>query len=104
MPVEGATPPGSAPLGAGPGAESGRADVTAGWAAVATSTPAVHTGSAYLVYVGLDEAGNPRPVPPVVPETRKDRQRYREAEIRRQTRLARREAILRLREQEPDEG
>jgi hypothetical protein len=43
-------------------------------------------------------------VPPVVPETAKDRQRYREAEIRRQTRLPRREAILRLREQEPDEG
>ena len=63
----------------------------------------MHTGSAYLVYVALDEGGNPRAVPPVVPETPKDRQRYREAEIRRQTRLARREAILRLREQESDE-
>ena len=62
-----------------------------------TSTPAVHTGSAYLVYVALDDEGAPRGVPPVVPETAEDRQRYREAEIRRESRLARRAAIQTLR-------
>ena len=57
-----------------------------------------HTNTAYLVYVGLDDEGKPREVPPVVVEDDKDRQRFREAEIRRETRLARREAILRSRE------
>ena len=56
-----------------------------------------HVASAYLVYVGLDEQGAPRQVPPLVPETPSDRRRVREAEIRRAARLARREEILRLR-------
>lgn len=56
------------------------------------------TNTAYLVYVGIDEEGKPRPVPPVRPETPEDRRRFHEAEIRRETRLARREAILRSRE------
>ena len=60
--------------------------------------PRRHTNTAYLVYVGLDEHGKPREVPPVVIGSDKDRQRFREAEIRRETRLARREAILRSRE------
>jgi acyl-CoA hydrolase len=55
--------------------------------------PATHVASAYLVYVALDEAERPRLVPPVLPETEEDRQRFREAEIRRETRLARRAAI-----------
>jgi acyl-CoA hydrolase len=54
----------------------------------------VHTSSAYLVYVALDEDGVPRPVPQVVPESDRDRQRQREAKVRRQARLARKEAIL----------
>jgi acyl-CoA hydrolase len=60
-------------------------------------SPARHVASAYLVYVALDEDGAPRPVAPVVPETPEDQRRFREAEIRRQARLARREAILRSR-------
>jgi acyl-CoA hydrolase len=54
----------------------------------------VHTSSAYLVYVALDEDGRPRPVPGVRPETERQRQRQREAKLRRQARLARKETIL----------
>jgi acyl-CoA hydrolase len=54
----------------------------------------VHTSSAYLVYVALDEQGKPRPVPPLVTETEEERQRQREAKLRRDARLARKEAIL----------
>ena len=52
-----------------------------------------HVASAYLVYVGIDEDERPRPVPSVLAETAEDERRFREAEIRRQNRLARREAI-----------
>lgn len=61
-----------------------------------------HVASAHLVYVGIDEEGNPRPVPPVQTETAEDERRFREAEIRRATRLARREAILAARAAEED--
>ncbi len=54
----------------------------------------VHTSSAYLVYVALDEEGRPRPVPPVLPQSDKERQRQREAKLRREARLARKQAIL----------
>ena len=57
----------------------------------------VHTSSAYLVYVALDEEGKPRAVPPVTAETEEQRQRQREASLRRQARLARKEAILKAR-------
>jgi len=53
----------------------------------------VHTSSAYLVYVALDEEGKPRPVPPVVAEGAEEQQRQREAKVRREARLARKEAI-----------
>ncbi|HVE74548.1 MAG TPA: acyl-CoA thioesterase [Mycobacteriales bacterium] len=62
------------------------------------SVPQVHTGSAYLVYVALDDEGSPREVPPGLPETPDERRRWREAEIRRASRLARREAIIRDRQ------
>jgi uncharacterized protein (TIGR00369 family) len=52
-----------------------------------------HTSSAYLVFVALDEAGKPRPVPGLVPETPEERRRQREARIRRKTRLAHKAAI-----------
>ena len=58
----------------------------------------VHTSSAYLVYVALDQGGKPRPVPPVIAETEEQRQRQREAKLRRQARLARKEAIRRARQ------
>ncbi len=57
----------------------------------------VRVATAYLVFVAVDEAGRPRGVPPVEPETGEDRRRFGEAEIRREHRLARREAILRSR-------
>lgn len=50
--------------------------------------------TAYLVFVAVAGDGNPRPVPPVQPETEEDRRRFNEAEIRRTHRLARRSAIL----------
>jgi acyl-CoA hydrolase len=61
------------------------------------SAPATHVGTAYLVFTALDENGKPRPVPPVIPEDEKDRQRWQEAQIRRTHRLARRREILELR-------
>jgi acyl-CoA hydrolase len=57
----------------------------------------VHTSSAYLVYVALDQNGKPRPVPPVFAENEEQRQRQREAKLRREARLGRAEAIRRAR-------
>jgi acyl-CoA hydrolase len=54
----------------------------------------VHTSSAYLVYVALDEHGKPRPVPPVTAQSDEQRQRQREAKVRREARLSRKAAIL----------
>lgn len=56
-----------------------------------------HTSSAYLVFVALDQAGRPRPVPPLEPETEQERRRQAEAKIRREIRLARAETIRRQR-------
>ena len=53
-----------------------------------------HTGSAYLVFVALDEEGKPRPVPGVDAQTQNQRRRQKEAKIRRETRLAHKQAIL----------
>jgi acyl-CoA hydrolase len=60
--------------------------------------PPRHVASAYLVYVGIDDAEHPREIPMVMPENDEDRRHFREAEIRRGNRLALREAILRSRE------
>jgi acyl-CoA hydrolase len=46
------------------------------------------TSSAFVTYVALDAAGKPKEVPPLVPRTREDRRRYREALERRRQRLA----------------
>ena len=54
--------------------------------------------TAYLVFVGVDENNQPRPVPPVLTENETDERRFYEAEIRRQHRLARRKAIAAHRE------
>ena len=54
----------------------------------------VHTSSAYLVFVALDDEGKPRAVPPLHPENEEEQRRMEEAKIRRQHRLARKEAIL----------
>jgi uncharacterized protein (TIGR00369 family) len=52
-----------------------------------------HVSTAYLVFVALDAEGKPRPVPPLVPEAPEEKRRMDEAKIRRQHRLARKEAI-----------
>lgn len=48
----------------------------------------VHTCSAYLTFVALDEDGKPVPIAPVIPETETEKRRYREAGERREARLA----------------
>jgi uncharacterized protein (TIGR00369 family) len=58
-----------------------------------------HTSSAYLVFVALDERGQPRPVPGLAPRTDLERHRQAEAKIRREHRLATAEAIRRRRDQ-----
>jgi uncharacterized protein (TIGR00369 family) len=55
----------------------------------------VHVASAYLVFVAIDEQGQPREIPPLVTETADEHRREREAEIRRAHRLARRAEIER---------
>jgi uncharacterized protein (TIGR00369 family) len=46
-----------------------------------------HTASAYLTFVALDEKGNPKKVPPLLPESEDEKRRYQEAGIRRKKRL-----------------
>lgn len=54
-----------------------------------------HTSTAYLVFVALDsQTRKPRPVPRLVAETPDEERRMREAKLRREARLARRERIL----------
>ena len=60
----------------------------------------VHSSSAYLVFVALDEEGKPRPVPPIVAETEELQRRQREAKLRRENRLARKAAIDAVRSDE----
>jgi len=52
-----------------------------------------HTSTAYLTMVALDEEGKPTQVPPVEPETPDEQRRAREAQLRRDNRLAERERI-----------
>jgi acyl-CoA hydrolase len=53
-----------------------------------------HTSTAYLTMVAVDESGRPTPVPPLVVESEDERRRQREAELRRDNRLAEREQII----------
>jgi uncharacterized protein (TIGR00369 family) len=50
-----------------------------------------HTNSAYLVFVALDEYGNPTPVPRLAPESEEDRRRWEAAQARRAARQRLRE-------------
>jgi acyl-CoA hydrolase len=52
-----------------------------------------HTSAAYLTMVALDEEGRPTAVPPLAPETADEQRREREAQLRRDNRLAERERI-----------
>jgi acyl-CoA hydrolase len=53
----------------------------------------LHTCSAYLTFVALDEWGKATAVPPVIPETEEEHRRYREAGERREYRLAMRDRM-----------
>ncbi len=48
----------------------------------------VHTNTAYLVYVALDEKGKAVEVPPLLAETPEEEKRIREAQARQKRRLA----------------
>ena len=48
-----------------------------------TSGETWHVGSAYLIFVSLDEHGNPASVPPILPETADEVRRQQEARDRR---------------------
>lgn len=52
-----------------------------------------HVSGAYLTMVALDADGRPCEVPALEPETDEERRRQREAQVRRDNRLAEREAI-----------
>jgi acyl-CoA hydrolase len=52
-----------------------------------------HTSTAYLTMVALDDDGCPTEVPPLAPDTPDETRRAREAQLRRDTRLAERERI-----------
>lgn len=54
-----------------------------------------HTSSAYLVFVALDDEGNPTQVPPLLVKTETEKRRQEHAKIRRETRKTRQEAIKR---------
>ncbi len=49
-----------------------------------------HTNTAYLVYVALDEDGNPAEVPQLIPETEAQRERMAQAKARQAFRLQQR--------------
>ena len=53
----------------------------------------LHTSTAYLTMVALDDDGNPTEVPPVEAGTPDETRRAREAQLRRDTRLAERQRI-----------
>jgi acyl-CoA hydrolase len=52
-----------------------------------------HTSTAYLTLVALDDDGRPTAVPGVAPETPDEHRRAREAQLRRDNRLAERESM-----------
>jgi acyl-CoA hydrolase len=58
----------------------------------------LHTSTAYLTMVALGDDGRPTAVPPLAPETTEEERRQREAQLRRDNRLAEREHISRGRQ------
>ena len=62
----------------------------------------LHTSTAYLTMVALDDEGNPTSVPPLAPDTPEETRRAREAQLRRDTRLAERQRIEEERAVDPD--
>ena len=49
----------------------------------------MHTNTAYLVYVALDDSGRPTPVPQLLAETEEEKQKLEQGQIRQQQRLNR---------------
>ena len=64
----------------------------------------VHAATAYLVFVAIDGGGHPRPVPPLTAESETERRRQREAKLRRQARMAHKEALKAARSKERSAG
>jgi uncharacterized protein (TIGR00369 family) len=64
----------------------------------------VHAATAYLVFVAIDEEGHPRPVAPLLAESEIEQRRQREAKLRRQTRMAHKEALKAARAAERSAG
>jgi acyl-CoA hydrolase len=62
----------------------------------------LHTSTAYLTMVALDDDGHPEEVPPLLPETPDESRRAREAQLRRDNRLAERRRIEQERAAGPD--
>jgi acyl-CoA hydrolase len=54
----------------------------------------VHTSTAYLTMVALDDEGHPTEVPPIAAQTPDELRREREAQLRRNNRLAERDQIV----------
>lgn len=59
----------------------------------------IHVVSAYFTFVALDSAGKTVHVPELVPETREQKRRYEEAQIRREERIKMRERRANLRKE-----
>ena len=59
-------------------------------------SPSLHVATAFLVMVAVDADGRPRPIDQITPETDEEKRRFRAAEIRREHRLAARDAIEKL--------
>jgi acyl-CoA hydrolase len=57
-----------------------------------------HTCTAYFTMVALDEAERPLPLPALVPETPDEERRHREAQLRREVRLAKPGELRRVRD------
>lgn len=55
-----------------------------------------HALTAYLTFVALDEEGRPTPVPALAPGTSEELQRWRDANLRREIRLADRDRLREL--------
>jgi acyl-CoA hydrolase len=60
---------------------------------IATGT-VTHTSTAYMTMVALDDNGRPAPVPDLAPETEQEKRRQREAQVRRDNRLAERSQLI----------
>lgn len=61
----------------------------------------LHTSTAYITMVAIDDDGRPTTIPPLEAKSPEEKRRMREAELRRKNRLAEREAISADRDQTP---